>query len=127
LSLAVPIEVRGLAIGQVVVEDDQPQRRLSTEEQQLVQEVVQRMALALESARLFEQTQAALGEARRLAQRERLINRITAQVRGAVTVDEVLRIAVNEIRHSVDATYAAVQLTSPLQSSSGQGEDHDSK
>ena len=88
-----------------------------------MQEIVGRMALALESARLFEQTQAALGEARRLAQRERLINRITAQVRGAVTVDEVLRIAVNEMRHSVGAAYAAVQLTPPTQSNSGRGED----
>jgi GAF domain-containing protein/HAMP domain-containing protein len=126
-SITVPIALRGQPIGQVVVEDDQPQRQFSADEQQLVQEVVQRMALALESARLFEQTQAALGEARRLAQRERLINRITAQVRGAVTVDEVLRIAVNEMRHSVGATYAAAQLTPPAPGNGEQGEDHDRK
>lgn len=125
LSLSVPIELRGQPIGQVVVEDDQPQRQLSDDERQLVQEVVERMALALESARLFEQTQTALGEARRLAQRERLINRITAQLRGAVTVDDVLRIAADEMRHSVGAAYTAVKLTPPTDSTSGQGEDHD--
>jgi GAF domain-containing protein len=113
LSLAVPIEVRGHSIGQVVVEDDQPQRQLTAEEHELVQEVVGRMALALESARLFEQTQSALGEARRLAQRERLINRITSQLRGAGTVDEVLRIAADEMRYSVGATYTAVKLAPP--------------
>ena len=80
LTMTVPIELRGQPIGQVVVEDDQPQRQLSADERELVQEVVQRMALALESTRLFEQTQSALGEARRLAQRERLINRITGPV-----------------------------------------------
>ncbi len=125
LSLSVPIELRGHAIGQVTVEDDEPQRQLSTDEQALVQEVVQRMALALDSARLFEQTQSALGEARRLAQRERLINRITSQLRGAVTVDEVLRIAADEMRHSVGAAYTAVKLTPPTQNNGEQGEDHE--
>ena len=126
LSLAVPIEVRGQAIGQVIVEDDQPQRQLTGEERELVEEVVGRMALALESARLFEQTQSALGEARRLAQREQLINHITSQLRGAATVDEVLRIAADEMRHSVGAAYTAVKLTPPTQGPNGQGEDHDS-
>ncbi len=110
LSMTVPIELRGQSIGQVVVEDDRPRRQLSADEQELVREVVQRMALALDSARLFEQTQSALGEARRLAQRERLINRITGRLRNAVTVDEVLRIAADEMRHSVGAAYTAVQL-----------------
>jgi GAF domain-containing protein/HAMP domain-containing protein len=126
LSLAVPIDLRGQPIGQVVVEDDQPLRELSVEERQLVQEVIERMALALESARLFEQTQSALGEARRLAQRERLINRITSQLRGAATVDEVLRIATDEMRSSVGAAYTAVKLTPPDKTGNGQGEDHDS-
>ncbi len=127
LSVSLPIELRGQSIGQVIVEDDQPQRQFSAEERELVQEVVQRMALALESARLFEQTQSALGEARRLAQRERLINRITAQLRGAVSVDDVLRIAADEMRRSVQATYTAVQLTPPSGTGNGQGDDHDSK
>jgi len=127
LTLRVPIKLRGESIGQVVMEDDQPQRQLSADEQELVQEVVQRMALALESARLFEQTQTALGEARRLAQRERLINRITSQLRGAVTVDEVLRIAADEMRHSVGAAYTAATLTPPTGAGSGQGADYDSQ
>ena len=95
------------------MEDDQPQRQFSADERELVQEVVQRMALALESARLFEQTQSALGESRRLAQRERLINRITSQLRGAITVDEVLRIAADEMRHSVGAAYTPSNSAPP--------------
>jgi GAF domain-containing protein len=125
LTMTVPIELRGQPIGQIVMEDDQPQRQLTAEERELVQEVVQRMALALESTRLFEQTQSALGEARRLAQRERLINRITARC-GATTVEEVLRVAADEMRHSVQAAYAAVELMPPSSSDNGQGGDHDS-
>jgi GAF domain-containing protein/HAMP domain-containing protein len=130
LSMTVPIELRGQSIGRVVVEDDRPHRQLSADEQELVREVVQCMALALDSARLFEQTQSALGEARRLAQRERLINRITSQLRNAVTVDEVLRIAADEMRHSVGAAYTTVRLAPLAEKGNGtaetgqQGDEH---
>lgn len=116
LTMKVPVELRGQSIGQVVVEDDQAQRHVSAEERELIQEVVQRMALALDNARLFEQTQAALGESRRLAQRERLINRVAGQLRGATTVEEVLRIATNEMRQVARATWTAAELAPPAAS-----------
>jgi GAF domain-containing protein/HAMP domain-containing protein len=124
LALRVPVELRGQPIGLVTLEDNQPQRELTNDERSIVENVVQQMALALESARLFEQTQSALGEARRLAQRERLINRITSQLRSAVTVDEVLHIAADEMRHSVQAAYTAVKLTPPTGAGNGKGDDY---
>ncbi len=122
LSLALPIELRGQPIGQIILEDDRPQRELTEDERSIVQEVTQRMSLALESARLFEQTQAALGEARRLAQREQLINRITGQLRATTTVDEVLQIATAEMRRAVKASWATVKLTPPTDGDDGQGD-----
>ena len=122
LSLALPIELRGQPIGQIILEDDRPQRELTEDERSIVQEVTQRMSLALESARLFEQTQAALGEARRLAQREQLVNRITGQLRAATTVDEVLHIATAEMRRAVQASWTAVKLTPPTEGGNGQGD-----
>jgi GAF domain-containing protein/HAMP domain-containing protein len=127
LSLALPIELRGQPIGQIVLEDDRPQRELTEDERSIVQEVAQRMSLALESARLFEQTQAALGEARRLAQREQLVNRITSQLRAATTVDEVLHIGANEMRRAVRASWAAAELAPPEASGNRRGHDHDGK
>jgi len=128
LSLALPIELRGQPIGQIVLDlRDQPQRELTEDERSMVQEVSQRMALALDSARLFEQTQAALGEARRLAQREQLVNRITGQLRAATTVHEVLEIATTEMRRAVHASWAAADLTPPAHSQDGRGDDHDSR
>jgi GAF domain-containing protein/HAMP domain-containing protein len=127
LSLALPIELRGQPIGQIVLEDDRPQRELTEDERSIVQEVAQRMALALESARLFEQTQAALSEARRLAQREQMVNRITGQLRAATSVDEVLQIATTEMRRAVRASWAAAELTTTATSNNGRGNDHDGK
>ncbi len=126
-ALSVPVELRGQAIGLVTLEDEQPQRELTAEERSIVENVVQQMALALESARLFEQTQSALSEARRLAQREQLVNRIVGQLRGAVSVDEVLHIATQEMRQAVRATYATAKLTAAGSNNDGRGYDYDGK
>ncbi len=113
VTLRTPIELHGQPIGVVTLTSDQPERELNDDERDIVESVAQQMALALESARLFEQTQMALGEARRLAQRERMINRIVGRLRGAVSVDEVLRIATDEMRQAVRATYATAKLAAP--------------
>lgn len=110
-TLAVPIELRGQPIGLITLADERLRRELSTDERLMIDSVAQQMALALESARLFEQTQTALSEARRLAQREQLVNRLVGQLRGAVTVDEVLQIAAAEMRQALQTTYAVAQLT----------------
>jgi len=128
LSLAWPIELRGQPIGQIILDlRDRPQRELTKDERSIVQEVAQRMSLALESARLFEQTQAALSEAHRLAHREQMINRITSQLRAATTVDEVLHIATDEMRRAVQASWAAAELVPPAHTRDGRGDDHDSQ
>jgi hypothetical protein len=76
---------------------------------------------------LFEQTQSALSEARRLAQREQLVNRITGQLRAATTVDEVLHIATAEMRRAVRASWAAADLTPAAHSRDARGDNHDSQ
>ena len=78
-----PLSVRGGIIGALGVQDD-PQSPLSEQDLELVEEVSEQVALALESARLFEQTQAALAETEALYQgSERVIR--------AATVEDVLR------------------------------------
>jgi len=62
-----PLSVRGQLIGTVGVYDE-PERSLSPDELELVQQIAEQGALALESARLFTQTQTALNEARVLYQ-----------------------------------------------------------
>jgi GAF domain-containing protein len=59
-SVELPLTLPGgEIIGNLVITDD-PQHPLSSEDQGFVQQVSEQVALALESARLFEQTQAAL-------------------------------------------------------------------
>ncbi|CAG0926661.1 Aerobic respiration control sensor protein ArcB [Thermoflexales bacterium] len=110
-----PLAVRGETIGALGVYDD-PAHPLSQEDLELIETVAEQVALALESARLFDQTQ-------RDAEREHTINRVTGRIRNARSVDEVLTIAAQELRLATGASRSVVEILPTDQSSrSGNGE-----
>ena len=65
-TLAIPFQVQKNEIGLVEIIDDTPGRTWSDDERRLVEQVADQLALALENARLFQETQAALTETRTL-------------------------------------------------------------
>jgi PAS domain S-box-containing protein len=99
-----PLAVRGAVIGALGVYDN-PDQPLQPDDLALLETVSEQVALALESARLFEQTQ-------RDAERERTINRITGRIRSARSVEEVLTVATQELRLATQASRSVVDITS---------------
>jgi GAF domain-containing protein len=97
-----PLAVRGEAIGALGVYDS-PAHPLSEEDLQLIEAISEQVALALESARLFDQNQ-------RDAEREHTINRVTSRIRNARSVDEVLNIATQELRMATRASRSVVEI-----------------
>jgi len=81
-ALASPLSVRGEVIGALGVLGD-PRHRLLPEDIELVASVSEQVALALENARLFEQTQLTLAETQALYQ-------ASADITAAQTYDQVL-------------------------------------
>ncbi|MBI5930449.1 MAG: GAF domain-containing protein [Chloroflexi bacterium] len=72
-AYSVQISVGGKAVGQI--ETKAPERaQLSKDEQALVDAVANRVALAVDNARLFQQTQMALGESQRLYEMARTVS-----------------------------------------------------
>ena len=71
-----PLAVRGEAIGALGVYDD-PAHPLSQEDLGLIEMISEQVALALESARLFDQTQMALADTRALYRFSDLVSRAT--------------------------------------------------
>jgi len=69
----------------------------------LLQPIAGYMANAIQNARLFEETQ-------HLAAREQLINTMTARIRASLTMEEVLRVTVQEIADRMGAARVAVRL-----------------
>lgn len=133
--LQIPLTVRGVEIGALEVwpsEGGQGPNEFSDQERQLLARLGSRLSQALESARLFEETQ------RRMA-REQTINRLSASFSRSLNMDDLLRTAVEELQRITPALEIAVHVGpadfgpqtpsgngQPLSGSSSQnGEDHD--
>jgi len=103
--LAVPLTVRGQVIGAMEFELD-ASGRLSPEQEGLVEDVADRLALALENNRLYE-------EAQRLARRQSILNEIGARLQGAAGMESALILAAQGLQSALNAPRIAIRLGSP--------------
>ncbi len=100
-AAAIPIKLREQVIG--VFRLSSEERAISPETLSLVEEAADRLSLALENARLLEETQ-------RRAERERLSAEISSQVWGSADIDTILRTAVRELGKTLRASDARIEL-----------------
>ncbi|MBN1976852.1 MAG: GAF domain-containing protein [Anaerolineae bacterium] len=100
-AVAVPIKLRDQVVG--VLDLNFEDQSVSPETLTLVEEIAGRLALALENARLLDET-------RQRAQRDRLIADITAQVRASMDIDRILKTAVQGIGAALGSDRAFIQL-----------------
>jgi GAF domain-containing protein/HAMP domain-containing protein len=107
LSLAVPIRIRGEVVGVLDTYKPAEAGGWSREEVSLLEAVAAQLDTALESARLFQDTQ-------RRAAREQAIRQITEQMRRAVDVEAILQITVAELAKAMGAPHAYVRLGTDL-------------
>jgi GAF domain-containing protein/PAS domain-containing protein len=103
-TVAVPIVLREQTIGALNLRFQRGQ--VTPDTVTLVQEVANRLALTLESARLYRETQ-------RSAAREQMIAETTSRMREPLDLDNVLQTAVAEMRRVLDLDSLAVRLTMP--------------
>jgi len=102
-AVVVPISLRGEILGALGLQETEGERWWTDDEVALIESVVDQLALAIENARLLEETQ------RRAAQ-ERVITDITAQVRASTQVDSILRTAIRELGRKLRASDGLIQL-----------------
>jgi GAF domain-containing protein/HAMP domain-containing protein len=102
-ALAIPLKVRDQVIGVLDLRKDSPDKTWTDEEKRLVEALAEQLGVALESARLYEDTQ-------RGAARERLSAQVTAHMRETLDVDAVLQTAVREISAALGLVALDVRL-----------------
>ena len=105
-ALAIPIKVRDRVIG--VIDGRKPggSGQWTQDEIALMQTLAEQSALALESARLYQDTQ-------RRAARERMVGEVTGRIRETLDVEAVLKTAVDEIRQALQLKRLVVRLGAP--------------
>lgn len=95
-----PIQVRGQVLGELEAHKSAGQS-WSQEEKALMENLIQQLGVALDSARLYQ-------ESRRRAERERLAGEITAHLRSSNDPKAILQTAVSELRQALHARQGQV-------------------
>ena len=99
-SLNIPLALRDQTIGEIILEGGPD---WITEDQDWVEAVATQAALALENARLLEDSQ-------QLALQERLVAEITSKIWTSTTPDGILKIAIRELGNALGASEAVIEL-----------------
>ncbi len=99
---AVPIQLRGQTIGVINVRFQQMQSQHQTIA--LIEQISERLATALENARLLEET-------RQRAERDALVNELTGHFRSTLDLELVLQTAAQEIQKAFRLQEAEIRLS----------------
>lgn len=105
-GLIAPITVRGQIIGALNFEETDSPVHWNDEDIQMIKEVADQIGLALENARLIEQTQ-------RRAEREHLVADITTKLRASNDPQVIIQTAAIELRNALQTRHAQVIVKTP--------------
>ena len=101
-ELAVPVRLRGEVIG--VLNISAPgKRRWSDDDIDIAEAVSERLALAMENARLFQATN-------RRAERERIVSEIASKIGGSIRIESLLETTAQELSHALNGSEVLIQL-----------------
>lgn len=105
-AVIVPIKLRGQTIGVLNIKATSKNREFSRDELNLIRSVTDRLALALENARLFEETT-------QRAERERLVTEITGKIRSHNDPQAMIETAIQELRTVLGASRVNIITQKP--------------
>ena len=106
IPLAAPIFLRDQLLG--TVEWEVPESDFDMNKVQLAQNLTDQLAVNLEKARLFQESQ-------RATQRERLVNEISARLTTQNDIDQILQTAVREVGMALRSPQVSIRLNSQAQ------------
>ncbi len=108
-NLLVPVRIQEDSLGFIACLSNQP-HRWSAQEIDLLQFMAQQLEVAIEQAQLYEQTQ-------KQAQRERLVNQITAQTRQSFELEKILNGAIAQLLDALQVDRCLVHLVEDINES----------
>ena len=104
--LTAPIIIRGQNLGIIALRRDVEETPWSQEDLALVQDSINQIAIALDNARLLDET-------RRKADYEQTVGEISTRISRSIDVDSILRTAVRELGQLPNVKGASIHIGSP--------------
>jgi len=105
-TVALPIQAREQTVGLVRLRKPEGADAWNSEELGLMTAVLDQLSVALESARLYQETQ-------NRAQQERMVGEVTARIRETLDMETMLRTAAEQMRQVLDLDDIIVRLATP--------------
>jgi GAF domain-containing protein/HAMP domain-containing protein len=104
-SIVVPIKLRGQIIGNMKIQAPTKNRQWSTDEVNLAETISERLSIALENARLIQETQ-------RQVIKEQTISEVTGKISSSINLKNVLQTAVEELGRAMPGSNVMIQFKS---------------
>jgi GAF domain-containing protein len=101
IPVALPIILRGQTLG--AVEWELPSAGFGPDKLELARELANRLAVSLDNARLFQESQ-------RATERERIVNTIAAKLTAQTSIETILQTAVREVGQALRAPQVSIRL-----------------
>lgn len=108
----VPMIIRDEVIGTINLAIADKDRLLDAEDINLLEQISARIAAAIDIVHLFEGEQEARQDAARRAEREHLVSEITSRVRATNNPQDIINIAVEELRQALAPDTGKLQINS---------------
>jgi GAF domain-containing protein/HAMP domain-containing protein len=108
IPFVVPIILRGQILG--VAEYEVSQENFTYDKVLLAEELVSRMSISLENARLFQSSKQAV-------ERERVVNEISSKLTAQTDIESILQTAIREIGQALRTPQVAIRLQTPKSNS----------
>jgi GAF domain-containing protein len=105
-ALLIPVQLRGQTIGRLKLNAADPSRQWTDDELIMVSATAERVALALEGARL-------LDEAQKRATREAFLSEVATKLGTSFQLDSILRDTVQELGQTLQNSTVTFQLVNP--------------
>jgi len=100
-EVEIPLALRDQIIGQISMSTNE---EWTAEQRNLIESIATQAALALENARLVEESQSS-------AAREKLTSEITSKIWSSPTTDAILQTAVRELGRALEASEVSIEIS----------------
>jgi len=105
-ALSIPVQLRGQTIGHLKLKASDATRKWTDDERAIIESTAERVAIAMEGARL-------LDEAQKRAARESFLSDIGAKLSTSFQLDSILRDTVEELGQTLTGSTVSFQLVNP--------------
>ena len=104
-TIVVPIKIRGQVIGVINIEAPESGRNWITDEVNLAEVISERLSLALENARLIQESQSNVTK-------EQTISEVTSKISSSINLKNILQTAVEELGNAIPGSEVMIKLQS---------------